>query len=292
MPSKDPDQVAMTHFTSQSAAAAILDGWRQEILKQASASVSKFGPKELSLRLYSRYGMNDPTEHLHNPRTATGGIGSRRGGGASRTRLVFPDTTFIYCGAREIKDESLDRLDLWRAYGANGHGIAITTTWSKKGLADDGFDILKVKYVDNAELAKNRKRYVRLQSDIDKAIAAKRVDRAATLHKRRMDLEVGYKGADYESEDELRIVFYAGDKSGVVPPILNFSAESGRLRAYVTRKVKVGVGQTLSGLYVTIGPRVPAYEASHWRMMADWTVRQLGLSGGRLARQSQLNYVG
>ena len=58
MPPKDPDRVAMTHFTSQTAAAAILDGWRREILKQTS--VSKFGPKELSLRLYSRYGMNNP----------------------------------------------------------------------------------------------------------------------------------------------------------------------------------------------------------------------------------------
>ena len=290
MLSKDPDQVAMTHFTSQSAAAAILDGWRQEI--QDQSSVSRFGPKELSLRLYSRYGMNDPTEHLHAPRTASGGIGSRRGGGASRTRLVFPDTTFIYCGAREIEDESLDRLDHWRAYGANGHGIAITTTWSKKGLADDGFDVLEVKYVDDAELAKNRKRYVRLQREIDKSIAAKKYSRAEKLHKKRMSLEVGYKGADYESEDELRIVYYAGDKSGVVPRILTFSAESGRLRAYVTRKVRVGVGQTLSGLYITIGPRVPEYEASHWKLMADWTVRQLGLSGGRLARQSELTYVG
>ena len=107
-----------------------------------------------------------------------------------------------------------------------------------------------------------------------------------------MELEVGYKGADYESENEIRIVYYAGDQSGVVPPILQFSAESGRLRAYVTRKVKVGVGQTLSGLYVTIGPRVPEYEASHWKMMADWTVRQLGLSGSRWACQSELPYVG
>ena len=107
-----------------------------------------------------------------------------------------------------------------------------------------------------------------------------------------MELELGYKGADYKSENEIRIVCYAGDQSGVVPPILKFSAESGRLRAYVTRKVKVGVGQTLSGLYVTIGPRVPEYEASHWKMMVDWTVRQLGLSGSRWACQSELPYVG
>ena len=193
---------------------------------------------------------------------------------------------------KRIRDEALDRLDLWRAYGANGHGIAITTTWSKKGLADDGFDVLEVKYVDDAELAKHRRRYVRLQRQIEKAIAAKEGDKAARFHKKRMNLEVGFKGTDYESEGELRIVYYAGDKSGDVSQILNFSAEGGRLRAYVTRKVKVGVGQTLSGLYVTIGPRVPEYEASHWKMMADWTVRQLGLSGGRLARQSELTYVG
>ena len=107
-----------------------------------------------------------------------------------------------------------------------------------------------------------------------------------------MKLEVGYKAYDYKSENEIRIVYYAGDKSNVVPKILNFSVESGRLRAYITRKVKVGVGQTLSGLYVTIGPRVPEYEASHWKMMADWTIRQLGLSGYPETRQSELAYVG
>ena len=282
MGSTEPDRVAMTHFTSQAAAAGILDGWRHEILKQASTA--KFGPKELSLRLYSRYGMNDPTEYLHEPRKA--------GDGSGRSRLVFPDTAFICCGAREIKDESLDRLDFWRAYGADGHGIAITTIWSKKGLVDDGLDILKVQYVTAARFEKLRKQYRGLQTEIDQAVADKDKDRAKELHKQRMKLEVGYKGSDYKSEDELRIVYYAGDESGVVPPILTFSAESGRLRAYVTRKVKVGVDQTLSGLYVTIGPRVPKYEASHWTMMADWTVRQLGLSGSRWTCQSKLTYVG
>ena len=139
MQSNENDRVAMTHFTSQEAAAQILDGWRHEMLKQTSAS-EEFGPKELSLRLYSRYGMNDPTEYLHDPRKAGGGIGSQREDGLSHSRLVFPDTAFIYCGSREIKNEALDRLDLWRAYGADGKGIAITTIWSKKGLADDGFE--------------------------------------------------------------------------------------------------------------------------------------------------------
>ena len=163
------DRVAMTHFTTQGTAARILDGWRHEVLRQTSAS-EDFGPKELSLRLYSRYGMNDPTEYLHDPRTAGGGIGSQREDGSSRTRLVFPDTAFIYCGAREIDDEALDRLDLWRAYGANGHGIAITTIWSKKGLADDGFDILNVKYVTVDQLDGLKNQYAELQTEIDKAI--------------------------------------------------------------------------------------------------------------------------
>ena len=272
----------MTHFTSQATAAAILDGWRKEILDQDSAPT--LGPKELSLRLYSRYGMNDPSEYLHEPR--------RAGDGSGRSRLVFPDSAFIYCGAREIEDEALDRLDHWRAYGANGHGIAITTIWSKKGLTADGFDVLEVKYATNDELDELKERYERLQREIDKAMADGNLDEAGKLRRKRMELEVGYKGADYESEDELRIVYYAGDKSGVVPRILTFSAESGRLRAYVTRKIKIGVGQTLSGLYITIGPRVPEYEASHWTMMADWTVRQLGLSGSRWTCQSKLTYVG
>ena len=280
----------MTHFTSQAAAAGILDGWRHEILKQDSAS--KFGPKELSLRLYSRYGMNDPTEYLHDPRKTDGGIGRQREDGSSPSRLVFPDTAFIYCGSREIKNEALDRLDSWRAYGADGKGIAITTIWSKKGLAEDCLDILQVKYVSTAQLAKHKSQYEKLQTEIDNAIKDKHTDKAKELHKKRMDLEVGYKVSDYKSEKEIRIVYYAGDQSSVVPPILTFSAESDRLCAYVTRKVKVGVEQTLSGLYVTIGPRVPEYEASHWKMMADWTVRQLGLSGSQRTCQSELTYVG
>ena len=186
MQSNEPDRVAMTHFTSQAAAAGILDGWRHEILKQDSGS--KFGPKELSLRLYSRYGMNDPTEYLHEPRKA--------GDGSSRSRLVFPDTAFIYCGAREIEDEALDRLDLWRAYGADGHGIAITTIWSKKGLADDGLDILKIKYVTTPRFEKLKNEYEKLQTEIDKAIVDKDRDRTKELHKKRMNLEVGYKGSE------------------------------------------------------------------------------------------------
>ena len=154
------------------------------------------------------------------------------------------------------------------------------------------FEILNVKYKTTAQFDKLKNQYEKLQTEINKAIEEKNKDKAEELHKKRMAREVGYKGSDYKSEDELRIVFYAGDKSGEVPPILHFSAESGRLRAYVTRKVKVGVGKTLSGLYVTIGPRIPEYEVSHWKMMADWTVRQLGLSGSLQTCQSKLTYVG
>ena len=285
------DQVAMTHFTSQGAAARILDGWRHEILKQSQAS-DAFGPRELSLRLWSRYGMNDPTEHLHNPRKAGGRIGRQRKDGSNPSRLVFPDTAFICCGSRAAENEELDRLDLWRAYGANGEGIAITTIWSKKGLAEDGLDILNVKYVTAAQLAENKEKYDEIQKKIDRATQDRHTARARDLYKMRMNLEVGYKVSDYKSEDEIRIIYYAGDQSSVVPPILKFSAESGRLRSYITRKVKVGVEQTLSGLYVTIGPRVPVYETSHWKMMSDWTIRQLGLSGSRWTCQSKLTYIG
>ena len=149
-----------------------------------------------------------------------------------------------------------------------------------------------VKYITAAQLAEQKIQHEKLQMEIDKATLDNHIDRARELYKERMDLEVGYKVSDYESEDEIRIIYYAGDQSSVVPRILKFSAESGRLRTYITRKVKIGVGRTLSGLYVTIGPRVPEYEASHWKMMADWTVRQLGLSGSRLTCQSKLTYIG
>ena len=191
-----------------------------------------------------------------------------------------------------MENEALDRLDSWRAYGADGKGIAITTLWSKKGLGNDGLDILDVKYASTEELAENKNRCAMLQTEIDSATKANHTEKAEALHKERMVLEVGHKVSDYKAENEIRIVYYAGDQSSVVPLNLTFSADSGRLRAYITRKVKVGEGQTLTGLYITIGPRVPNYEASHWRMMADWTVRQIGLSSSRLTCQSKLTYVG
>ena len=67
MKSNEPDRVAMTHFTSQAAAARILDGWRHEMLSRPDSTPEYEGAKELSLRLYSRYGMNDPTEYLREP---------------------------------------------------------------------------------------------------------------------------------------------------------------------------------------------------------------------------------
>ena len=294
MGSHENDKIAITHFTSQYAAAQILNGWRHEILQQTLSPAKDFGPNELSLRLSSRYGMNDPTEQLHNPRTAAGSIGNQAEHRPRRTRLIFPDTAFIYCGSKAVKNEELNRLDLWRAYGANGQGIAITTVWSKKGLNADGYDILNVKYITTAKLASLKKQYENLQEKIDKAIADKLTDKARDLHKERMELEVGYKNSDYKSEDEIRIVYYAGDKSSSshIASTLNFTAEGDRLRAYITRKVSVGAGRTLSGLHITIGPRVPEYEASHWKLMADWTVRQLGLSDSRSTQQSKLTYVG
>ena len=206
--------------------------------------------------------------------------------------MVFPDRAFIFCGTKASEDETLDRLDLWRAYGADGYGIAITTVWSRKGLIKDGLHVLPVKYVADKALENLRTQYEELQTQIDKANSDNKRDKARELYEQRMDLEVGYKTLDYQSEDELRIVYYADDQSGAVSPYMTCSAESGRLRVYVTRKVKVGINQTLSGLYITIGPRVPKYEASHWKMMADWTVRQLGLSGSQSTCQSRLTYVG
>ena len=262
-------------------------------MQDQSKDTEEFGTKELTLRLYSRYGMNDPTEHQHEPREIFGGTGlGHEAEGVTRSRLVFPDTAFIYCGSSAVRDESLDRLDLWRAYGVNGHGIAITTIWNIAGLAEDGLDFLKVEYVENAKLKELKDQSADLQSEIDKAIEERNLGHANELRRERMKLEVGYKGFDYKSEDEIRIVYYAGDKSSVVPPILHFTAETGRLQAYITRKIKVGTRRTLSGLYITIGPQVSHYEASHWKMMADWTIRQLGLSGIRSTRQSELIYIG
>ena len=125
----------------------ILDGWRREILNQ-TGSKDDFGPNEVSIRLSSRYGLNDPTEHLHAPRKIRGRPVTKK----SHGRLVFPDTAFVYCGAKAAENEVFDRLDLWRAYGADGNGIAITTAWSKAGLVESGLDVIEVEYVNDSEL--------------------------------------------------------------------------------------------------------------------------------------------
>ena len=122
--------------------------------------------------------MNDPTEHVHDPRKAGGAIGRQREDGSTPSRLVFPDTAFIYCGSRETENEDLDRLDLWRAYGANGEGIAITTIWSKKDLAEDGLGVLKVEYVSAAQLSEHKLQSEKLQMEIDKATRYNHISRA------------------------------------------------------------------------------------------------------------------
>ena len=240
-----------------------------------------------------RYGLNDPLEHPHGDRK----IESNRAGAdeeSMKSRLVFPDRAFIFCGSSEADDETLNRLDLWRAYGANGNGIAITTEWRKDGLKADGLVIVPVEYGSDDYLKNVEKRIVAIEAEIDAELDKPNINenRVNELLEERMELEVKHKHEDYRSESEVRIAYYAGDQSIEVPPVLSVTADSGRLRTYVERMVKIGEDQALVGLYLTIGPRVSEIEASHWQLMADWTTRQLGLSGKTQTAQSKLNYLG
>ena len=107
----------ITHFTSQAAAAAILDGWCMDLTRSNSP---KNGSREIQVRLYSRWGTNDPRE----PRTAESGtdltLRKHPKSGPAQSRMTFPDEVFMCCGStpqRGDEGETTDRLEMWRAYG-------------------------------------------------------------------------------------------------------------------------------------------------------------------------------
>ena len=98
---------------------------------------------------------------------------------------------------------------------------------------------------------------------------------------------------DYETEQEVRLVCFLGDESGAVRrpgrKEIHFDSASGRLRTYIKRPVRLGV--TLTGLDITLGPRIPEGDAQHWKAMGRWMLAQMGLSGPEV-RQSTLKYIG
>ena len=276
----------ITHFTSQMAAAAILNGWRKDL------HVPGKGPQEVRLRLYSRWGTNDP----HEQRMAAYGMDrtdqKHPQGATPQSRHAFPDDVFMLCGSKPQggeKGEATDRLEMWRAYGDDGRGVAFTLWWNVERLREENLEIMEVKYIsDMNEITRKAKRLYRNQ-----------IDRRRKPHKRdeirmqRMRLEAGHKHLDYKAENEVRLVRFLGDKTGETrgsgPDEMHLDAASGRLRTYIERPVRLGT--TLTKLDITLGPRMMPGDVQHWENVGQWMLARMGLSGGRV-QQSELAYIG
>ena len=290
--------VGITHFTSLASAVAILEGWRRDLVEgerhPADQRNETVGPQEIKLRLYSRWGTNDPLEqNIANGETEIASAKHRRDGN-TQFRNVFPDTTYMMCGSKPqggSDGETIDRLELWRAYGDDGKGVAFTTWWNEEQLSREGLEIVEVDYLSKPELDENRKKIERLYGD-QKEENKSRAEREK--HRRaRMQLEAGCKHNDYKAEQEVRLVCYLGDESGAMRrpgnKEIHLEAAKGRLRTYIERPVRLGV--TLTGLDITLGPRILPADVGHWIRMGRWMLSQFELSGGKV-RRSELGYIG
>ena len=282
----------ITHFTSQVAAAAILDGWRRDVIQSDMAGGRSLGPVEVKVRLYSRSGTNDPREQqIAEFGTDITNKKHPKGPGA-RFRSAFPDEVFMWCGSKPQTGkmgEMANRLEMWRAYGDDGRGVALTTWWDENQLKREGLEILEVEYApDLKSVTEEIKRLIELQGD-DKKSRSEREN----IRVKRMKLGACHKHCDYKSEEEVRLVCFLGDESGAVrkPGLkeIHLDATSGRLRTYIERPVRLGT--TLTGLDITLGPRMTPNDKKHWERVAQWMLAQMGLSGGSV-QASKLEYIG
>ena len=282
----------ITHFTSQATAAAILDGWRRDLIGHDRADGRDLGPAEVKVRLYSRSGTNDP----HEQKMAEAGTDVTKEkhpkGATAKSRNTFPDDVFMWCGSRpQVGEygEATNRLEMWRAYGDDGRGVAFTTWWDIEKLKEEKLEIIEVKYLKNLNSI-IKKMDILLNKQIDNN--KDRMERQE-IRMQRMKLGACHKHRDYKSEQEVRLVCFLGDESGAVRKggrdEIHLEAPSGRLRTYIERPVRLGT--TLKGLDITLGPRMMPGDVSHWKRLAEWMLAQMGLSGGEV-RQSQLEYIG
>ena len=290
----------ITHFTSQFTAAAMLDGWRRDLIQGDMKGGKVLGPAEVKIRLYGRSGMNDPREQEISEFGTDITREKHPKGSEPQSRETFPDDVFMLCGSRpQIGEkpqvgetgEETNRLEMWRAYGDDGRGVALTTWWDPHQLKNEGLEIIKVEYLSDLGLEdvdSQRKRLFGLQRDESKD----RYEREK-LRMERMNLEVSYKHCDYESEKEIRLVCFLGDESGSVRGAgrkeIHLEVMNGRLRTYIERPVRLGI--TLARLDVTLGPRMASNDKRHWEKVVRWMLAQMGLSGGSV-QPSQLKYIG
>ena len=282
----------LTHFTSQRSAAAILDGWRNDLIGGDRSEVGSKGSPEIKIRMYSRPGTNDPHEQVM-AEYGTDITEKKHSIGASpQFRNTIPDEVFMWCGSKPRtgeKDETTNRLEMWRAYGDDGQGVALTTWWNDAQLKTEGLEIISIKYMSNLE---------KIKSDMKKLLSEQR-DQEKNRNEReeirikRMRLGACHKHDDYQGEQEVRLVCFLGDESGAMrrpgPKEIHFEAPNGRLRTYIERPVRLGT--TLTGLDITLGPRMLSNDVRHWERLGQWMLAQMGLSGGKVQR-SQLEYIG
>ena len=291
----------MTHFTSQAAAAAILDGWLRDLIRgerldetrgdrmpKGETRRQNMGPPEIKVRLYSRSGTNDPREQ----RMAGYGTDTTKQKypkePQAKFRSTFPDDVFMWCGSKPLtgeNGEAVDRLEMWRAYGDDGRGVALTTWWNVENIRMGGLDIVEINYLpDLSEIRSEMRKLLEEQGDLSKS----RSDREK-IRMKRMKLGACHKHLDYKSEEEVRMVCFLGDESAAVRRDIRLEATSGRLRTYIERPVQVGT--TLTGVDITLGPRMRCSDYKHWEKVGQWMLAQMGLSGGSV-QQSQLEYIG
>ncbi len=277
----------ITHFTSQAAAASILDGWLRELSSDRKDRLK--GPPDVTLRLYSRSGMNDPTEQTIAEYVSD--VTMSKSG--ERRRDTVPDDSFLMCGTEPQsgkKGEAANRLDMWRAYGDDGKGVAITTWWDAAHLQRiDGLEIIQVEYTkDTDNIKREAESLLQSQADHGKSQSDREM-----IRKRRMRLEAKHKHTDYESEREVRLACFLGDESGAILAArgkgVRLDATSGRLRTFIERPIQVGT--SLKKMDITLGPRLTENETRHWQKMAQWVLARMSLSGGTVQR-SELKYIG
>ena len=279
----------ITHFTSQTAAAAILDGWRQDLVRGDEIRRTD-GPAEVMVRLYSRSGTNDPLEQEMAKYDKDITPERRPKGSTKKFRRTFPDDVFMLCGSKpQDAGEATNRLEMWRAYGDDGRGVALTTWWNGEQLHAEGLEILEVKYVTDFKDVKSKISAL-LDSQADQNESRREREKR---RRQRMTLAARYKLRDYESEEEVRLVRFLGDKSGAVRAAgrneIHLDATTGRLRMYIERPVKLGT--TLTKLDITLGPRMLPNDVDRWENVGRWMLAQMGLSGGTV-QKSQLQYIG
>ena len=135
--------------------------------------------------------------------------------------------------------------------------------WNNEQLPNEGLEIIEVDYVTALNLKEYQEKINKLYEE-QKDEGKTRLE-CENIRQERMKLAAGYKLEDYGAEQEVRLVCFLGDESGAIRKPgkneLHMEAAGGRLRTYIERPVKLA--ETLKGLDITLGPRVPENDVQH-----------------------------